>query len=164
MCGRFRFLFFLFLVLEVGAAHAQIQVYRWKDKDGRTVIGEAPPEGNPSVEKIIVSEPPPPSRPAAASRARPSFGKDLKKEEAALEQRMEARRKSEAAAEQAREKRQNACADARARQAYVDSIRGRTVWRTDPATGEQTPIPDDERGAMEADVTNAMRMNDCEAM
>jgi hypothetical protein len=164
MDGRFKFLFFLFLIFGVSTIDAQIQVYRWKDKDGRTVVGAKPPEGEVSVERILVSEPPQPSKPAATPRGRSSPSTDLKREEAAQRERMEMRRRQEAAAEATREKRQRACADARARKAYVDSVRGRTVWRTDPSTGEQTPIPDDERAAMEADTAKALRENECEAM
>ncbi|MDR1163443.1 MAG: DUF4124 domain-containing protein [Candidatus Accumulibacter sp.] len=166
MDKRFKFLFLIFLAFGVSVADAQIRVYRWKDKDGRTVVGEKPPEGNFTVEEIDVNEPPPPSKPAATPRGRGNSSAlgDMKKEEAALDARMEARRRSEALAEQASEKRRLACADAKARQAYVDSVRGRTVWRTDPATGEQTPIPDSERAATEADISRTMRENACEEM
>jgi hypothetical protein len=164
MDGRFRFLFLFFLIFGASAADAQIQVYRWKDKDGRTVVGQTPPKGDVPVERIIVNEPPPPSKPVAAPRGRSSPLTDLKKEEAAQRERMETRRRLEAVAEQAREKRRRACVDARAQKAYVDSVRGRTVWRTDPSTGEQTPIPDSERAAMEADAARALRENECEAM
>ncbi|MDR1275370.1 MAG: DUF4124 domain-containing protein [Candidatus Accumulibacter sp.] len=168
MDKRFKFLFLLFLAFGVSVADAQIRVYRWKDKDGRTVVGEKPPEGSFSVEEIDVQEPPAPSKPAATPRGRGSGSSsawgDMKKEEAALDARMEARRRSEALAEQASERRRLACADAKSRQAYVDSVRGRTVWRTDPATGEQTPIPDNERSAAEADISRTLRENACGEM
>ena len=146
------------LFLGVSGAEAQIQVYRWKDKDGRIVVGDAPPEDNPSVEKITVREPPPPSKPSASHRPS-SSGTNWKKEESDFRNRLEA----EANAERNREKKQRACADARARKAYVDSIRGRTVWKTDPATGEQTLVSDEDRATMESEASNAMQMGDCEA-
>ncbi|MDR2507042.1 MAG: DUF4124 domain-containing protein [Candidatus Accumulibacter sp.] len=151
---RFSILCFL-LFFGVSGTEAQIQVYRWKDKDGRIVVGDAPPENNPSVEKITVKEPPPPSRPAA-SRRQPSSGAGWKESD------FRGRLEAEANAERNREKKQRACADARARKAYVDSIRDRAVWKTDPATGEQTLVSDEDRAAMESEVSNAIQKGDCE--
>ena len=123
------------------------QLYKYVDKDGRTVYSDQPPPNVAS--KAIGAPPPPPSTAPAAAKSAVERDKELEKS------RKEAREKVEKAdkAAKANEERERACTQAKA--SYQTFAEGGRVYKVDEK-GERVYMDDADLAAEKEKARTAM--------
>jgi hypothetical protein len=141
------------LVLFLAAAIADAQVYKWKDRDGRDVFGDTPPQDAPA-EKMRLPDLP-------VSKDAPNAPASWQDEEYMFKQRQIDREKAEAKVAKAEEEKKRVCASLRDRQKYLQAIQGRRVVRWNSDKGEYEYLTDNDRTAMQNRVREALDQSAC---
>ncbi|MDR1367451.1 MAG: DUF4124 domain-containing protein [Candidatus Accumulibacter sp.] len=150
--------FFLSLILFFAFAAiptAEAQVYKWKDKNGKIVFGDVPPEGA-SAEKIGLPDLPSSAQDVSRESTR------WQDQEYMFQQRRLHREKEETKAAQNEANKKKFCASLRDRQKYLQTIRGRRVARWNQEKGDYDFLTDEDRAAMEDRTREAIDRSACD--
>jgi hypothetical protein len=145
----------LFFAVAMSSQLADGQVYRWKDKDGKAVFGDTPPQDAPA-EKMRLPDLP------ASPRDAPNAPATWQDEEYMFKQRQLDRERAETKAAQDAEEKKRRCTSLRDRQKYLQAIQGRRVARWNSDKGEYEYLTDDDREAMQNRVSEALDRSACD--
>ncbi|MDR2507043.1 MAG: DUF4124 domain-containing protein [Candidatus Accumulibacter sp.] len=150
------FLCFILLLTAAAMPEANAQIYKWKNKEGRTVYGDAPPAGESSAEKINLPDSSPPAQDASGPNT------DWHAKEVEFQQRRISKAKSQINADKAEERRKQHCASLLRDKSFLQRIHGRRVASWNEEKGDYDFLTDEDRAAMEKRLSENLERYSCE--
>ena len=150
------FLCFILLLTVSAVPEAGSQVYKWKNKEGRIVYGDAPPAGDSSAEKINL--------PDLSPSAQDTSGKntDWHAKEIEFQQRRISRAKNQTSADKVEEERKQHCAALQRDKSFLQRIHGRRVAHWNEEKGDYDFLGDEDRAAIEKKLNENLERYSCE--